>query len=770
MNYKGFIRWIQAIILQFRPNSPSLIVLLLFYLLFWNFPQTSDLHLVLNQNGLHWIQVPLFFSSLSVIAFLMSNVNDFIRGFDTKNLKASIKSLDKKEEYLMKSSFRNYFLKESSKQYVIRMFPKVLGTFLILIVAFSVENAFYDITKEDIFISAKLGLAISILLLFLSLNKFLANRFQKLLFRWKMRNLLSPLISVLCFLVIVYLGFKSQGGSESDIKRLFISLVLLAILFFNISTSYSKYIVRFKDKFGSIAISIVTLLLLSLYLFLVYQPNLLTDSINPLTIINVCIIGLFSLTGLAKLGSRILKVPLLSIVLVFLMILGFITASRENFSHYNLSAVEDETGLTKKRNSLESHFERWIQDRKELIETHNDSIPFKAIFVSAEGGGSRAGLWSFLVHSYLYDRNPDYFDKHLVSMTGASGGSVGNVMFYNIANHNFFNPANKISLVNENEKPFKYKASKVYQGDFLSTSIAALLGRDLIQSVLGILRFNDRGALLENEWENAYHGIFDRAPSLKNEFLSMPVSKGSRTAPLLIVNTVNVQKGEYAVISPVTFKENENTIGVFDDFLDDFSCVRPKETIKKSSAMSVTARFPFVSPVARVEKVGQFMDAGYYDNIGGTVTRRLHEVFEQVLRTKYDTVFQKKIAPVFLVLANKEESKFAKDCIERKKKPFSYAPQWVAPMLGVVNATFAQNAEMKKTFGAHYLIESERKEVPLDTFQMKNVATFAEKTNAITPILPLGRYLSNTVIRSMENNFDGTLKQRLDALVVKKEQ
>jgi hypothetical protein len=109
-----------------------------------------------------------------------------------------------------------------------------------------------------------------------------------------------------------------------------------------------------------------------------------------------------------------------------------------------------------------------------------------------------------------------------------------------------------------------------------------------------------------------------------------------------------------------------------------------------------------------------------------------------------------------MVIANKVES---------KNSEVDYSPQLIAPLVGVLNATFAQEKEMKKTFGKRYLIESERKEVPIDTLQLENFATFADKTEAITPILPLGRYLSNTVIRSMENNLSGDLKKRLDSLV-----
>jgi len=776
MKFKSFFRWVQDILLQFKHHIPSFVILLLFYVLFWNFPQTSDLQLILNQNGTSLIQVPLFFSSLAVIAYLLSNAQDLIRGATIKDLKSfwkSLKFLDSKEEQLLESYSANkkgQIQKEDSKQYVARMFPKVLGTLLILIVAFSVENAYYKILNDSIFIGAKLGIGISLILLVISLNQVVAHWLQGIMQRLKIRDFLSPILAIFALLFIAYMGSRNKGGSEEDIKRLFYSLLMLAIIFFNITTSYSEYVVKFKGRFGSMIINVVTASLLILYVFLIFDPSFLTNSTNPLTIINICITGLFTIVTVVNLAGKLLDLPLLSMSLIVLTIWGFITASNENYSHYDISRVSSKQISVKERPSLESHFKSWIDDRKPIIENnYSESNPFKAIFVSAEGGGSRAGLWSFLVHSYLYERNPDYFEKHLVSMTGASGGSVGNTMFYNIANQRFFDPTNKMSFKNENPRPFIYKASHVYEKDFLSTSVASLLGRDLIQSIVGIMKFDDRGALLENEWEDSYAKVFDSAPSLNNEFLSFPISTDKKTAPLLFINTVNVQKGEFSVISPVTFKENEKTMGVFDDFLLDFDCVDSTSAIKKSSAMSINARFPFISPVGRVKKVGHFMDSGYYDNIGGTVTRRLEEVFQEVLK-KYDTSFQKKIKSTFLIIANFEGQKFATNCAERDTTKVNYVPQLIAPAVGILNATFGQKNEMKKTFGDGFLIESKRMEVAIDTVYSNNTAFLHYDSESLKPILPLGRSLSKTVIRSLEKNLTSNpeVRYRLDSLITKK--
>jgi hypothetical protein len=201
----------------------------------------------------------------------------------------------------------------------------------------------------------------------------------------------------------------------------------------------------------------------------------------------------------------------------------------------------------------------------------------------------------------------------------------------------------------------------------------------------------------------------------------------------------------------VKFVTDSLNLNVFQDFLmeDDRHSANPNSSIKYSTAMSLAARFPYISPVGRAKGVGQFMDAGYYDNIGGTVTRRLHQAFVSTLHS--DTAFvdiKDMVKPVFLLITNNNsKSKTFKD-----KESINYQPQIFAPAVGVLNATFAQVEEMKKTFGTDYLIESKRISVQLDSLTLESLHSFTNNNDSVKPALPLGRYLSKTVIRAMEQN------------------
>jgi len=48
--------------------------------------------------------------------------------------------------------------------------------------------------------------------------------------------------------------------------------------------------------------------------------------------------------------------------------------------------------------------------------------------------------------------------------------------------------------------------------------------------------------------------------------------------------------------------------------------------------MLLNARFPFISSAGKAPSIRQFVNAGYYDNIGGTLTQELIEVFENIAK------------------------------------------------------------------------------------------------------------------------------------------
>jgi hypothetical protein len=761
--------WLQLLVKQMAFNTLSIIFIIIVYLMLWIVPQINDLIVVIIQSENHWLVVPIFLSVLSVFAFLISSVNEFIYPEIPDNLKAKMPNeqvqqfqhhqdklftppKDRKEVFIeLKNSDDNPIteedFEETSEEYLKRMFPKVLGTILILVAAFAVNNTAVQVYEENFWNIGHWGLLISIVLLVLLTNKKIADwLLDKLGFILKAS--LFPIIVIgICLSVIFIFGFMNQGGSIRDVQLFFTSLLLLALFFIIVTTSYNTHILTLK-KYAFKVITFLTILIFCCYLYLFILPWGL-KFLTPLSIVLICLVGVYSFLNLIRFFSaRFKRFPSLPLVLVVLAFLAIITTSRPGFNHYKASETKTSIKLSD-RITLEEYTKTWIQDRYQDIASSTAENPFPIIFVSSEGGGSRAGLWTFLVQSYLFDQNPDYFEKYLFSLSGASGGGVGNNLFYTQAYEILENSsATPLKYPKENNEGFYYRASTIYNADYLSSSVASLLGRDSFVSITGLFprSFEDRGALLENEWENGFSETFNRSAesSLGAAYLAMmpeltelnrrnlntidsiiPVESNSYIRPLLITSVTHLQTGKRYIISPVDMKNSKYNMDVFPDLLEEYVKYNGDSTmIKRSTAMSMNARFPYLSPVARIDSVGQFGDAGYYNNIGGGVSLRLQQALMMEME-KYPEL-KGKYSIRQLSVTNKE------------KKNFKYSSQLTAPLSMIANATFAHPKESESTFDNRFSIQS--------------AETIIENEDGekIKPFIPLGRYLSKNSVLSME--------------------
>ena len=760
---KNIGAWLQDILNAIKDHLMSIIFVLLVYIMLWFVPQINDLIIVVNQSSNHWIAVPLFFAALLVFAFFISVVGDY---FDPPELEQSAgvmsakKTMAKKEMsfFKMPRDAKELYIKqkdqfglsstgtfsESAEDYVKRVFPKVLGAILILAAAFAVNHTFSEVFGKNISFLGSWGFLAAIIIMLLGLNQALV---QTILSFWRKagwfyRN--GPVVLVLsCLLAIVTLGFYNQGGTEGDAERLFYALILLAVVFLVSTLSYNKKVIWFKDKIGAYLTIIAIVVILVSYIVLFFAPRSL-EVYTPLTIILVCIIGMFTIFNLIKICGRRIDIPLLGIVLILGVIAAIYNANKNDFDHYDASYSTELKHTPDQRLTLDQYVDQWIEDRRALIQNQAPGEQFPIIFVSAEGGGSRAGLWSFLVQSHLFDSNPDYFRKYLFAMTGASGGGGGNNMFYAQAYELLDNPNAKPLKYKDTSGIFKYCAGTIYNKDYLSASVASLLGRDLFKNITNIGDFCDRGALLEDQWEKQYAEVFERSDNpLGQAYLNLMPQKGAHQyiRPIIITNTTELQSGERAIISPVKTNGDTHGLGVFRDLLKAYP---KKDTmIKRSTAMSMNARFPYISPAARIDSVGQYGDAGYYNNIGGNVTIRLQEVLRRALES--DTTLTGKYQIKNLLITN---------YVEPPKK-VTYSSQLLAPLVMIANATFAHPKESEGTLTNVVNVQSKRTKITqnIDEDGFMSRMRLSE-SGTIEPIIPLGRFLSQSAVRSLEKRLE----------------
>lgn len=752
------IDWLEICLPVIKTHAISIVFITLIYVLFWHVPQVKDVLLIIIQSEHHSRQMFLFFGPLTVLAFLIAYLYDYFVKSENENQQKAKEVFDK----LTKSRNEEDILLENLKKdrkYFERMLPKVLGTFLIIVTAFAINHTYHEITGDFFVpffeISWNIGFYAVSFLLILSLIRQVSLALRKYSDKVDKKGFTPIILGFICIGAIAYFGIANKMGADNDIRNLFFSTLFLAAFFFLTTTSYNKYILLFREKAAKNIIKILILIIGILFLIVLIFPEH-ASYFNPVSIILINFITYFSFISYLKyLGKRYRK-SILKIVVATFIFFGWVIAFNSDFSHFEVSNTKS-NHTTNERIKLNKYIQYWLNERREAILNSNE---FPVIFVSSEGGGSRAGLWSFLVHSYLYERNPDYFNNYLFSLSGASGGGVGNALFYTtIYNKQLINDKKiRLSYPKKNAAKYKYKASSFYEGDYISSSVAGLMGRDFFKSTFDVfnwLKFKDRGKLVEDEWENRYKTVFGSNFIGKDYLSIMPQLKGkNKVTPILMTNTTHLQTGQRAIMSPIKFENNMYMKG-FRDILKNYEkhANQNRKVIKISTAMLLNARFPYLSPVGKIKNVGQYGDAGYYDNIGGAVTRSLESAFKEVLN---DTAFSdlKDIIKIkHLVIANNEktnEKKLKRKNKKQKEKKFSM--QLIAPLKTILGATFAHPNEMKNTY-QEFLIESKRTKIIIEKDTLK-------------PILPLGRLLSKNAILSLEERLNSReVKEKLDKLI-----
>jgi len=765
---RGFGIWFKVLIAELAHNIISVILVALIYFLLWHFPQTLDLLLVLNQNDaasfwqIFTVEVPLYFSLLLIISFFVWNAPKYYykTNYSLVKFKNVIGFVPTKHYDTIIESTRYAY---NCKHHVRKVLPRVLGCLVLFMSAFAILNAMehFGIKNgiEKLFNPFKAFAIIGfILALLLEYNVYCFTR--KMVRKIPRINYIIVISILLLFILMLGLG-ATNNQAEEDLSLLFISNLALAFIFFIISFNTRDLL---KDRlkpffYGGIIVS--SLLVLLIYIIFNCNPEI-ARNINPLSVLLICLIALYTMSFLFVFGGKKLRFPLFTFMLIIGFFLGEFNANRACFDHYSL---DENVQSAHKRIAIKQYVYNWIANRKDKIaQAEKGSYP--VLFVSSEGGGSRAGLWAFLVHSYLSEQsNNGYYEDYLFSMTGASGGGVGNGLFFATAQQ--ANQRNtKLNYKSDND--FKYKASELYAENYLSTSIVGLLGRDLFKNILGVLSFDNRGELLQNEWQNAHKKVFKlNENDLEKEVLSFYSESdvSSFVPPLLLMNSSHAQTGKYSVISPVDFSEADAFSGYY-DFMKHLKKVKGKQrSVKLSEAMRMNAAFPYLTPAGEVKGMGLFGDAGYYDNIGGTVTTSLMNVFNEVLTTtpEFSTIKNKIALKSVLIYSNLDKN----EKLDDQSAPISQLGAPLRTLMNVrsghTNEQIARLNQVPLALQRTYIIPSTKSST---TVQEKLRSLKNKQTDSISPILPLGRYLSGTAIKAIEKCLElEDIKSQLDSLL-----
>lgn len=286
------------------------------------------------------------------------------------------------------------------------------------------------------------------------------------------------------------------------------------------------------------------------------------------------------------------------LILVAIAIAGFFYEP-----HYVNMMPLKETNQYNARPFLRGHVNRWIQKRKNQLD--DSSLKhFPVYFVLADGGASRSAYWTASVLAKMQEASAGEFSKQVFCLSGASGGSLGNLSFY-------------ATLLNSSGKNATKSVQDYLSNDFLSFPLVRLLGPDIILPLVPFHLLHDRAAALEKSFQST------KRENEITQLMNMPFSSlqlrhdSSYALPLIFINCTRMQDGAPAVVSNVNIEKN-----VFGKRIDVLKSLDSNQDLSVATAVALGARFPYFSPAGRIGNQ-YFVDGGYFDNSGAGVVHEM---------------------------------------------------------------------------------------------------------------------------------------------------
>ncbi len=358
-----------------------------------------------------------------------------------------------------------------------------------------------------------------------------------------------------------------------------------------------------REKYFFFFFNILSSLIFICYLVIILSLKFAV-SVGPLavTIISFTIlIGTFNF--LAVVSKRIgFNINIL------LIILALIIGTSHKDMHQINTLKYSEPAYNSVRNSVPEFIDRWLEARNNLDKDSN----YVAYIVLSDGGGARSAAWVSKVLSKLEDSTSGNFSKHILAIAGASGGSLGNSIFYSLLSHKEKTGAS-INCKNYSDAFCKK--------DFLSYTIARFLSMDYAKYIFGNT-FYDRARATELSFE--YSELKDNV--IEKQFAAPFDSLFSNTGmlPAFFINVTNMKNGTPAYVSNIILSDKQRV-----NVLNLLPC---NLTMSLSTATMLSARFPYISPagsvVSKEGKYYYFVDGGYFDNSGAnTIQSFITEVY-----------------------------------------------------------------------------------------------------------------------------------------------
>ncbi|MEL6865567.1 MAG: hypothetical protein AAFP19_14165 [Bacteroidota bacterium] len=751
----------------------SVVNILILYVLLWQVEQGQDLLISINEN---WSHVVFMMLGLVIIAL----VNWYLPRYyfpDEEKKGAAYSLLDA----LFRGDQWSEKLRDQAIEY--RNIPRLLGLLTIVIMMGAVINV-YDQFYKSQFLDAHMWVLIFMIpAIIILLRKPYDMIVEKMTTR---RYRLSLVVMIVLLVSVVVLGYVNEVAVEEKpdgLVLLIASLACLAIAFFIFvcfRKAYTKNL-GLMNQYGAYQQPFMYLIIggygvaLALFLF----SNFFDGLARSMGTIGVVLAGFTAYFGAVTIVSiRVREKPYYYITTVFL-ILGVIfmgTGNSDN-DYHDVSLIElsaDSLAL-KNRVGLSVYFDEWIRQNEALKQDSSERFP--VFILATNGGGSIAGYWTGLVNGILDDSLDNRFSRdHLFAVSGASGGSVGNAMYLAVQQAQISQggmDSSNVALI-----------SQIYSEDFLASSIAILLGKDIFQSFYPLrANWNNSAKQLEASWANAVDRVC-KEDYFNQPFESFWYEKDGRLKtglPLYFANSMRIEDGRRGICSPVKIDTT-----IFLDAVDILEFEGQALTLPLNAAALLTARFPYVNPAAKIDQAdrnsGHYVDGGYYDNTGAStaldILQALKAHCKQVIaRDSSRAALYSRID--FHVIKIDHDKTVYRNHLTRASGAISRCEQCgvgeiselSVPLLGGVNSLLLGRVshvnsmlknEVPTSHYHHFILPFTIREDDCLKIRGKDTIDFYKSEEET--IIPLGRYLSKLSLSHIRNGLDegqnkGTIKR-----------
>jgi len=333
-------------------------------------------------------------------------------------------------------------------------------------------------------------------------------------------------------------------------------------------------------------------------------------------------------------------VPVLTLLFIVIVATPWI------FDLHAVRIVADKGAMAPEgRKPLGELFEKWVET------CAPGSGPIRPVIVAVSGGASRAGVWAARILTQVDGLSGD--GAGIFAVSSVSGGSLGAASY--LAMRKSVSSSSPCFLPRNGKQNARDQALlDAVRSDALGPTLAASLFGDTPRALFGApaafvryvfgklrgqeysYRGGDRAEALERAFEHNWDAHWPKisaaldakeAMAFSSPYLSLvyDTASGQKPVPgmpLWLANGTDSQNGDRVITTPFDMKKTAAPVSPFTAARDALALL--KSDVAISTAITNTARFPFLSPAGELapEKLDpkkyptQIIDGGYFENEG----------------------------------------------------------------------------------------------------------------------------------------------------------